>query len=373
MHIETKMKVALIVGSVFLLLGNGFIILKNQQTEWRSYQQDYLKMAIEKTTDPAMKQLLEERSPRIEQIVTTGFGKERVDRCMTCHAGIDDARFADAPQPFRTHPKIGGDHPYRTFGCTTCHDGNGRGLETVDAHGEGKYWMEPLLRGDYIESGCAKCHGYNLKETPKLQQGAELFFTKACYGCHKVEGLSDGKLGVELTRIGAKWPLSYLEESITNPRANNFESMMPKMEMTKDEVKALTIFMKSLTGENLIKGPVERYYALKAWKTAKPAEVALTVESGKQVFAAKHCNACHVINGVGGKIGPDLSVYGLQRTKEWTIQHHINPRSLVGGSLMPDLKYSKTELEALAMYLESLKKLEVDNAAVYSIKTEEKK
>ncbi len=367
MHIGTRMKVALIVGAVFLLLGNGFIMYKNQQTEWRKYQQDYLTLAIEKTTDPVTRQVLEERSPRIEQIVSTGFGEERVDRCMTCHAGIDDERFADAPQPFRTHPKIAGNHPYRTFGCTTCHDGNGRGLETVDAHGEGKYWMEPLLRGDYIESGCAKCHGYNLAATPKLQRGAELFFTKACYGCHKVEGMSDGKLGVELTRVGAKWPLGYLEESIVFPRANNFESMMPKMEVTQDEVKSLVIFLKSLTGENLIKGPVERYYALKEWRATQPAEVEVTVESGKQVFKNKHCNACHVINGVGAKIGPDLSVYGLQRTKEWMIQHHINPRSVVGGSVMPDFKYSKTELEALAVYLESLKTLEVDNAIVYAI------
>jgi cbb3-type cytochrome oxidase cytochrome c subunit len=370
MHIGVKMKVALIVGVVFLLLGNGFIMLKNQQTEWRRYQQEYLEMAIEKTTDPATKQVLEERSPRIEQIVTTGFGKQRVDRCITCHAGIDDARFTDAPQPFTTHPKIAGDHPYRTFGCTTCHDGNGRGLETVDAHGEGKFWTEPLLRGDYIESGCAKCHGYTLEQTPQLKHGAELFFTKACYGCHKVEGMSDGKLGVELTRVGAKWPLAYLEESITNPRANNFESMMPKMEVSPDELKSLTIFLKSLTGEHLIKGPVEHYYALKQWKAAKPAEVEVTIESGKQVFANKHCNACHVINGVGGKIGPDLSVYGLQRTKEWMIQHHLNPRSLVGGSVMPDFKYSQTELEALALYLESLKELEVDNAVVYAVKSD---
>lgn len=366
MHIGIKMKIALIVGGLFLLLGNGFIMLKNYQTEWRTYQTEYLKMVIEKTSDPTMKKVLEERSPRIDQIITTGFGRERVDRCITCHAGIDDDRFSDAPQPYRTHPKIAGNHPYRTFGCTTCHDGNGRGLATVDAHGEVKFWMEPLLRGDYIESGCAKCHGVNLKETPKLHLGAELFFKKSCYGCHKIEGLSDGKIGPELTGVGAKWNLAYLEEALLNPKANNFESMMPTFSLTKDELRALVIYLKSLTGESLIKGPVERYNDLKAWKTAQPAEVPVTIESGKLVFDNKHCDACHTINGAGGKIGPDLSVYGLIRTKEWMIQHHINPRSLVGGSVMPDFKYSKTELEALALYLESLQKLEVDNAVVYA-------
>jgi len=367
MQIDVKMKVALIVAAVLLLLGNGFIILKNFKTEWRSYQETYLSIAAEKTTDPAAKQMLEARTPRIEQIVATGFGHERVDRCVTCHAGIDDDRFKDSPQPFRTHPAIAGNHPYRMFGCTTCHDGNGRGLSTVDAHGEGKFWMEPLLRGTLIESGCAKCHGTGLAQTPHLRHGAELFHSKACYGCHKIEGRSEGKLGPELTRVGAKWPVGYLEESITVPKANNVESIMPTFAVTKEELEDLVIYLKSLNGENLIKGPVENYYSLKAWKGVKPQEVTVSVESGRKLFEDMACNACHTINGVGGKIGPDLSVYGRQRTKAWMVQHHINPRSVVGGSVMPDFKYSQSELEAIATYLASLTELKADNAAVYAV------
>lgn len=367
MHIGLKMKVALIAGAVLLLLGNGFILYKNRVTEWRTYQAEYLHMAAGRTADPAARAVLSDRSPRIDQIVSTGFGEQRVDRCITCHAGIDDERFRDAPQPYRTHPTIPGDHPYRTFGCTTCHDGNGRGLSTIDAHGEGPFWTRPLLRGEFIESGCAKCHGYTLAETPVLREGFELFRKKACYGCHKVEGVSDGKLGVELTRVGLKWPLPYLKESIVDPRANNFESMMPKMELTDHEVQALVIYLKSLTGESLLLGPVERYYSLKTWKAMRPAEVPVTVESGMKVFGDKACNACHTINGVGGKVGPDLSVYGLQRTKDWMVQHHLNPRSLVGGSVMPDFRYSASELDALALYLSSLTRLEADNARVYAV------
>lgn len=368
MHIGFSMKLALVTGGIFLLLGNGFIIYKNYSTEWRYYQQQYLAMALEKTEEPQMKNILMNRTPRIEQLVITGFGKERVDRCITCHASIDDERFADSPQPFRSHPKIHGNHSYRTFGCTTCHAGNGRGLSVEDAHGKGKYWTEPLLNADYIETGCAKCHSAPyLTETPLLRKGIELFHTKACYGCHKIEGVSDGKLGTDLTRIGTKWPIKYLRESIVDPKANNFESLMPKMELTDEEVKALVIYMKSLTGENLMVGPVTQYQNLKQWKEKKPVEVPITVESGRKVFEDKACNACHTINGVGGKIGPDLSVYGLQRTKEWMIQHHLNPRSLVAGSVMPDFKYSQSELESLALYLSSLKKLTVDNAVVYKL------
>lgn len=369
MRIDMPIKIALAIGAVFLLLGNGFIVYKNYNTEWRQYQRQYLQMAIEKTDDPQMKAILETREPRIEQLVITRFGKQRVDRCLTCHTSVDDDRFADAPQPFRSHPKIAGYHPYRTFGCTTCHAGNGRGLSTYDAHGEDKYWMEPLLKGEYIEVGCAKCHpDPYLKETPMLSKGAELFKTQACYGCHKVDGVSNGKLGVELTEVGSKWSLDYLRESIVDPKANNFESIMPTMELTDEEVTALVIYLKSLTGENLMRGPVAHFLETKAWKEQKPKEVPVTIASGKQVYEDKACNACHMINGVGGKIGPDLSVYGLQRTRAWMIQHHLNPRSLVGGSIMPDFEYSQSELEALGLYLEAQRELTVDNAEIYGEK-----
>ena len=34
------------------------------------------------------------------------MGMPKVDRCMTCHVGIDKAGFEDAPQPYKTHPKL---------------------------------------------------------------------------------------------------------------------------------------------------------------------------------------------------------------------------------------------------------------------------
>lgn len=367
MQIGLSMKIALVAGVILLLLGNGFIIYKNYDTEWRKYQRTYLAMVTEKTTEPQMKEILKGRTIRIEQTVITSFGKARVDRCMTCHMGIDDPRFADAPQPFRTHPKLAGNHPYRLFGCTTCHAGNGRGLSNFDAHGKDKYWTEPLLKGAFVEVGCAKCHpAPYLAETPVLRRGAALFHSSACYGCHKIEGVSDGKLGPELTRTGAKWPIEYLSESITFPKANSPFSIMPTLDLKENEVEALTVYLKSLTGENLVRGPVTRYDSLKAWKALKPREIPVTVEAGASLFKEMACNTCHTINGVGGRIGPDLSVYGLQRTKEYMIQHHINPRSVIGGSIMPDFPYSKSGLEALALYLSTLKTLTIDNAVVYA-------
>ena len=51
----------------------------------------------------------------------------RVDRCVTCHMGIDRAGLDTvSPETFRTHPlrrTLFKYHPPDQFGCTSCHDG----------------------------------------------------------------------------------------------------------------------------------------------------------------------------------------------------------------------------------------------------------
>jgi predicted nucleic acid-binding Zn-ribbon protein len=83
---------------------------------------------------------------QIQQIVLDNlqddyhFAKvQKVDRCTTCHLGIDQKGFEDAPQPFRTHPKMdlylstSSPHPVERFGCTVCHGGNGHSVNFKDA------------------------------------------------------------------------------------------------------------------------------------------------------------------------------------------------------------------------------------------------
>ena len=91
--------------------------------------------------------------------------KEQVDRCQTCHMGAAAGIYTDAsiPRQFRTHPwrsTLMTAHPVEKFGCTSCHQGQGRAtdklahsgwhLEEVDGverwHFAGDhYWEDPLL------------------------------------------------------------------------------------------------------------------------------------------------------------------------------------------------------------------------------------
>ena len=62
-----------------------------------------------------------------------------VDRCTSCHLGITDPDFADAEQPFTTHPNLDlyltskSPHPEESFGCTSCHAGRSRGTSFVSS------------------------------------------------------------------------------------------------------------------------------------------------------------------------------------------------------------------------------------------------
>ncbi len=376
MEKNNKLKLILVVGIVLLLSTNALLFQRQMSSDWQKYQKEYLKMAVEKATDPKQKMEIMNRAPRIEQLILTEFGEKRVDRCVTCHASINDKRFKDEENPFKAHPKLPGNHSFDVFGCTICHDGNGRGLTVEDAHGEVYDWMYPRLKGVFIQSNCAKCHpAPYLKETPVLAKGSELFKSMACYGCHKIDGVSKGSLGVPLTKVGNKRTVHFLMEKLKDPkRQPTPETVMPIMKIKPEDLTALVVYLKSQRGEYLDLSNMAYFEKKKLWKMPEPEKrFAVSVASGKKIFETKSCATCHAINAVGGVVGPDLTMVGTRRNKEWIKQHFINPRSLVIDSIMPDFPYSKSELEALTMYLGTLKAVSNDAKKSIEIKYSKKK
>lgn len=77
--------------------------------------------------------------------------------------------------------------------------------------------------------------------------------------------------------------------------------------------------------------------------------------SGASLASSEGCIGCHVINGAGGSVGPDLSHIGSKRSEAWIKQQITNPDSHFSGGTMPPFKMSSGDLNALAGYLESLK------------------
>ena len=88
--------------------------------------------------------------------------------------------------------------------------------------------------------------------------------------------------------------------------------------------------------------------------TAWPQADSDRVSGGEQIYSEKRCALCHVIQGKGGKAGPDLSDVGAKREVQWLEQFMIAPSAIVPNAKMPAFKGSAEERAALIVYLRSL-------------------
>jgi hypothetical protein len=161
------MRLALAMVSLLVTIGSGVVVYDQFHSRWEDDQTAYFHQALAQAKTGAEKPSLEGRQPKIEQTIVTAFGSQRIDRCESCHIAVDDPRFTSSKEPLRTHPysEAMGDvykngrwerrHKFTDFGCTVCHDGQGRGLEVVDAHGENEFWPDPLI-GYTMQTGWSK-------------------------------------------------------------------------------------------------------------------------------------------------------------------------------------------------------------------------
>jgi len=385
------MRLALAVVSLLVLIGSGVVVYDQFHSRWEDDQRAYFHQALEQAKTPAERASLEGREPKIEQTIVTAFGESRIDRCQSCHIAVDDPRFAAAKQPLQTHPYSAamGDvlhngrwerrHKFSDFGCTACHNGQGRGLVAADAHGEDSFWPDPMLgytiqegwgkdiaghlRGaDYMQVNCAQCHtGKDFAGTPLVTRGRELFFKTGCFGCHRIEGLSSGTIGPDLTEVGKERKVDYLWGHIVNPRAYTPTSVMPQFKLGDDDKKALVIFLKSRRGTTLSTSSTEQFRLNAATTAPVPESVAVVSASaapaatpaarGEQLIQGYACLSCHKLGDHDGGISPDLSNEGLVRDQPWLMDHFINPRSRVPDSNMPALGLPQADFEAMAAYL----------------------
>ncbi|MFH1422067.1 MAG: c-type cytochrome, partial [Planctomycetota bacterium] len=198
------------------------VFISQANLQWKHVQSDYLKVYAKFHPESNKKPSL-----GIKQIFVEDAGI--VDRCPTCHLGIEDPALVNAQQPFKYHPaEILKNHPVSDYGCTLCHYGEGRATNFADAAhyscpGEKKtvyleneynyrqpHAWENVMTYSYIkESLCGRCHseagifGKGLKGAESLCRGGSLFLNRVCFRCHKVDGIG-GTTGPELTGFGDK-------------------------------------------------------------------------------------------------------------------------------------------------------------------------
>jgi cytochrome c oxidase subunit 2 len=117
----------------------------------------------------------------------------------------------------------------------------------------------------------------------------------------------------------------------------------------------------------LLRVSVESAEDFQAWVSSQkqPANQDEKQIAGKRVFEATACVNCHAVAGTNatGHFGPDLTHLMSRRTiaagaaENTTENLHLwiqNPEAIKPGSLMPAMKLSDADLDALVRYLETL-------------------
>jgi cytochrome c2 len=97
------------------------------------------------------------------------------------------------------------------------------------------------------------------------------------------------------------------------------------------------------------------------------------INLGKTLVREKGCRACHVVNGRGGTIGPDLTNVGEKAPEQyeygrlsgqktafaWHVAHFKDPRALVADTVMPNFHLTTKQAQALSMLMLSWRRSEV--------------
>jgi mono/diheme cytochrome c family protein len=306
--------------SLFVLLLSAVALWQTSHPSWKTYQREFHALEAQHEPNLDAKQAVLDTPLEVSQIMLPGL--QRVDRCTTCHLGVEDPTLKDAPQPFAYHPDLER-HPPSSFGCTVCHGGQGLATDKDSAHGFVKSWPQPLLSKQYIGASCGKCHKEgDVPGVPELTEGRKLFNTYGCRGCHKLNGVG-GTVGPDLSEEGSKErDPAWLEAHFLDPKKVSPATPMPNFKFTAEQARSLTSYMLSLTSETM-----GAYYLKES--------VIPGVAYGRELFVQKNCISCHAIGGVGGGLGPDLAGVGKRHSMAWLDLQLSNPQWMNPGSAMP--------------------------------------
>ncbi|MFH1169140.1 MAG: cytochrome b N-terminal domain-containing protein [Chloroflexota bacterium] len=166
---------------------------------------------------------------------------------------------------------------------------------------------------------------------PLVQQGHKVYDEINCAYCHSINGVG-GAIGPDLSSVASQLTKEQITTYLLNPDSMVPNTLHPKLQFTTDELNALVAYLETLGA------PVS--YSAQA-----------------PILFDRDCAPCHIINGKGGTLGPDLSTVGSRRSIEFLEAFITDPASVIAGTTMPGFKNTLTsaQIQDLAAYLSSLK------------------
>jgi cytochrome c551/c552 len=265
-----------------------------------------------------------------------------VDRCESCHMGIreplkitpaamtpkGEKKPDEYAQAFVSHPEPGllKIHDPDVFGCSPCHQGNGRATTSIEkAHGNYEHWLWPLFPKQNVEAGCQTCHAADMVLVSgeagwTISEGKDLFRQKGCMGCHRYEGYD-------------KEP-----EDL-----NTFSQQMKQLEQQKKEnLKQAAYLMKQADAAE----------SNDEANRLNDQAIALKVANSKADGQIQQLDfQLHNVMQDMKKIGPNLKDIRLKLNKNWIPVWLKKPTDFRPTTKMPNFRLTDHQIQAISAYL----------------------
>jgi len=173
-----------------------------------------------------------------------------------------------------------------------------------------------------------------LQLSPVEMAGIAYFRQENCTSCHTVGG-GKPQIGPDLAEITIHKSASWMIQHFKRPSAMVPGSAMPPIALSDAQLNTLAAFLLKLNPRNA---------------AALESAPEFAVE-GALIYQKNQCGSCHMINGIGMKVGPPLNGLKRRRTEDWVERHFQDPQALSPGSFMPAYKFTPAEMQKIVAYL----------------------
>jgi cytochrome c551/c552 len=266
-------------------------------------------------------------------------GAGLVDRCQSCHIGMyptlvpagltvtkaDLAMAKSHDAPFTSHPDpdLLTYHPLEKFGCSPCHGGNGRALDSVTrGHGRYEHWLWPLYYREDFNAGCQQCHAADMvtEHAPDLNEGKQLYRQRGCIGCHRFQGFDNE------------------DERLVSTRQ---EIMQLAKQKSDDELEVARL--QKLGDQAPDNETANKLYGQATNLTVEVSRLDAETETLEE--------DSHSLLQEIKKVGPDLKEVRQKLRKQWIPYWLANTHTFRATTKMPQFRLTQDEVESISAFV----------------------
>jgi cytochrome c551/c552 len=266
-------------------------------------------------------------------------GAGLVDRCQSCHlamyptlvpsgltvrkADLGMAQSKDAPFTSHPDPDLLTYHPLEKFGCSPCHGGNGRALDSARrAHGRYEHWLWPLYYRENFDAGCQQCHASDMvtEHATMLNLGKQLYRQRGCIGCHRFQGFDNQ------------------DEELVSTRQDIMQLVKQKSD---DELEIPRL--QKLGDQAADNDTANKFYAQATNLTVEISRLDAQTETLEE--------RSHDLLEEIKKVGPDLKEVRMKLNKAWIPYWLGNTHTFRPTTKMPQFRLTQEEIKSISAFI----------------------